>query len=613
MPARIHFICHLILAVILGLLSMAISVEAQDGFAVQRLGFQGNKSFSASALKLIMETKSVGGLSRLFGKHGPEYNDEVMSQDIQKLRAFYQKEGFLYVRIDSVQKQTDQQGKTIKLTIPIIEGKPIKTRSVLYRLSSPTSFSDSTLGRIIKRAKSELLLRPQTRFRDSSVTLDQLFLNRALGNVGYPYADIKPELVVSESTLTVDVTWSISPGPRCVFGDVRIVGQSKVPADVINRQVAFKKGSLFRLRLAEQTQQQVYGLGTFQVATATPTFSKEKDSIVPVEVFVKDAKRFTAKIGFGYGTEDHFRVTSETKLLGFLGGARRLQFYFKHSYLEPYHVSATLVQPAYPTPHTTLTGSPFVWRQREPGFTVNRVGGSLGATHQFSSKLGGSITYSLEHVRVAQSVLTQTTDSSAFSNLYNKSQIILGSSYDNSRPMFNPRKGIVNNNSFAISGLGFGSKTRYTKLLIDVRRYQPLGAIVFATRVKLGGIKTFGAESFVPVEERFYSGGSSSVRGWARSELGPHEAGLPIGGLSLLEGSAELRYPIVGIISGVVFGDLGNVWTESYNYKLSDIRYAAGAGIRITTPIGPIRLDVARPVADVDHAVQVHVSVGQAF
>jgi outer membrane protein insertion porin family len=215
---------------------------------------------------------------------------------------------------------------------------------------------------------------------------------------------------------------------------------------------------------------------------------------------------------------------------------------------------------------------------------------------------------------VAQSVLTQTsTDSTALATLYNKSQIILGSYYDNSRPMFNPRRGFLNNNSFAISGLGFGSKTRYTKLLVDLRRYQPLGAMVFATRIKLGGIKTFGSESFVPVEERFYSGGSSSVRGWARSELGPHEAGLPIGGLSLLEGSAEIRYPIVGILSGVIFGDLGNVWTESYKYELSEIRYAAGAGIRVTTPIGPIRLDVARPVADVDHAIQVHISVGQAF
>jgi outer membrane protein insertion porin family len=597
----------------LGLFVLPALCSAQDGFAVQRLGFKGNKSFSGSILKLIMETKSVGGLSRLFGKHGPEYDDEVMSQDLEKLRVFYQREGFLYVKVGAVVKETDPESKTIKLTIPIDEGRPIAVRSVKYSLIPGSSLPDSILVRIVKRSKNDLLLKSPDRFRDSSVMLDQLLLTRALGNVGYPYADIKPGLAVSEKDFAVDVTWQIGPGPKCVFGDVRVVGVTKVPADVITRQIAFKKGELFRLRLAEQTQQQVYGLGMFQVATATPTFSEAKDSVVPVEVFVKDAKRFTTKLGVGYGTEDHVRVSSDTKLLGFLGGARRLQFFVKHSYLEPYHITATVVQPAFPTPHSTVTGSPFLWRQREPGFTVNRVGGSLGITHQFSPKLGGSITYSLEHVRVAQSVLAQSSDSSSVANLYNKSQIILGTTFDNSRPMFNPRQGFVNNNSFAISGLGFGSKTRYVKLQVDLRRYQPVVGCVFASRIKLGGIRTFGSESFVPVEERFYSGGSSSVRGWARSELGPHEEGIPIGGLSLIEGSAEFRYPIAGILSGVVFGDLGNVWSNSFSYKLSDLRYAAGVGIRITTPIGPLRVDVARPVADTDHGIQVHISVGQAF
>jgi outer membrane protein insertion porin family len=260
-----------------------------------------------------------------------------------------------------------------------------------------------------------------------------------------------------------------------------------------------------------------------------------------------------------------------------------------------------------------LAVSPFIWRQREPAFAVNRIGGSLGAIHQFNRTLSGTITYSLEHVRVTQSVLVQTADSLALSKLYNKSQVILGSSYDNSAPLFNPHRGYFNTNTFTLSGLGFGSKTRYTKLLIDVRRYQPLSALVLAIRTKLGGIRTFGSESFVPVEERFYSGGSSSVRGWARSELGPHVAGLPIGGLSLLEGSVEIRYPVVGLLSGVVFGDFGNVWTESYKYKLSDLHYAAGLGIRLATPIGPIRMDVARPVSDVEKKIQFHVSVGQAF
>ena len=135
----------------------------------------------------------------------------------------------------------------------------------------------------------------------------------------------------------------------------------------------------------------MYGLGAFQIATVTPNLSTDRDTITPVEVYVKDARRFTTRLGLGYGTEDKVRVSSDTRLLGFPGGARRLQLFFKHSYLDPYHVIITLMQPGYPTPRTTLATSPFIWRQREPSFTVNRVGANLGAIHQFSGNLGSSM------------------------------------------------------------------------------------------------------------------------------------------------------------------------------------------------------------------------------
>ncbi len=594
-------------------LVIAPPLQAQDGFAVQKIAFEGNESIPANSLTLLMETESVGGLSKLLGKKGPEYSREVLAQDLDRIKAFYQREGFLYVAVAPVREETDPQEKTVKLTITITEGEPITVHRVAYTRSESSSVPDIVFQEILKRIAREVALRPETRFRDSSVMLDQLLLARALGNAGYPYAEIEPELAVSAEDLSVAIDWRIDSGPECFFGDVRILGVSKVSEPVITRQVAFHPGDVFRLRSVEQTQQQVYGLGVFQVATATPVLAKDSGNVIPVEAFVKDAKRFTTKFGVGYGTEDHIRVSSETRLLGFLGGARRLQLFMKHSYLEPYHVALTLTQPAFPTPRTTLSFGPFARRQREPAYTINRTGATLGAAHQFSSSLNGSITYALEQVDVSESVLSESTDSTALPGLYNKSQLILGSSFDNSGPLFNPRRGFFNANTIAFSGLGFGGDTRFMKLLIDLRRYSSLSVLVLATRIKLGGIETFGAESFVPVEELFYSGGSSSVRGWARSDLGPKKDSEPIGGQSLMEASIELRYPIIGMLSGVVFSDLGNVWTESFSYDPADLRYSVGAGIRVATPIGPVRLDVARPVADDDDGTQFHISIGQAF
>ena len=112
----------------------------------------------------------------------------------------------------------------------------------------------------------------------------------------------------------------------------------------------------------------------------------------------------------------------------------------------------------------------------------------------------------------------------------------------------------------------------------------------------------------------FYSGGSNSVRGWMRQELGPtDEQGIPTGGSTLFEGSVEWRQRFIGSFGGVAFLDFGNVWQEEYAFKPSEIRYAAGVGMRYRTPIGPMRFDIARPVFDEENTWQWHLSVGHAF
>lgn len=198
--------------------------------------------------------------------------------------------------------------------------------------------------------------------------------------------------------------------------------------------------------------------------------------------------------------------------------------------------------------------------------------------------------------------------------LYDKSSILLSFTYDGSSPPYWPNRGILSSLNFKLSGLGLGSKYHFSRTLADLRHYRNLLGMVLATRVRMGGIKSWDDGGFVPVEDRFFLGGSSSVRGWGRSELGPRDSeGTPIGGKSLIEASAELRYPIIGILSGAVFTDAGNIWLDEFSYRVDDLRYAVGLGIRVATAIGPVRLDAARPVFDDEDEIQVHLSVGQAF
>jgi outer membrane protein insertion porin family len=236
--------------------------------------------------------------------------------------------------------------------------------------------------------------------------------------------------------------------------------------------------------------------------------------------------------------------------------------------------------------------------------------------YHFTKYLDGSLSYYIEKVNQdSQGVASDDITGEERPNLYNKSGVILNLTRDSSDPLFFPIKGMfisvtMKFNTDAIIRSDF----HYTKFLLDARRYDKLLKTVLAYRVKIGALDSFDDDGFIPTEDRFFSGGSMSVRGWSRSELGPKDSeDTPIGGKSLLEVSMELRHPIWNLFSGVVFMDAGNVWENEYKYELNELRYSLGIGIRVATPIGPVRFDIAWPIDDIEKSTKFHINVGQAF
>jgi outer membrane translocation and assembly module TamA len=128
----------------------------------------------------------------------------------------------------------------------------------------------------------------------------------------------------------------------------------------------------------------------------------------------------------------------------------------------------------------------------------------------------------------------------------------------------------------------------------------------------------------IPFAKRFFLGGSTSLRGWGRFDVAPLSgSGQPIGGLSMIEMSTELRVPLRGPLSVVAFADAGNVWGDSWQLRLSDLRYDIGPGVRYVTPIGPLRADFGYQLNPIPGLLvngepetrhwRVHFSIGQAF
>lgn len=592
-------------------------VYAQKGYVIRAIKFIGNISFSPGELSNHITLRGTSKLKQIVLRKKPVLFDEkTLQTDLNRIQKFYQSEGFLDAQVKS-RLETNREGNTINIFIQISEGEPIRVRRVDFHFSSQ---GDTAAGKsphqLIEKIKPSFHCKPGIRFRDVLLRTDQDLILKRFSNEGYPYIQVRLEFNIDRKNKFVDIKYHIEPGNFCYFGEVSVAQNMKTPASIIRKQLAFKKGNFFKQNLIEKSQLQVYQLGFFQSVTIKAMMNERENNSIPIQILVREAPRLTMKVGYGYGIEENIRIYADILRLGFLGGARRLNLYVKHSKLEPYNVNLKFTQPAFIKPRTTLLLNSYVKREDEPGYKLSRVGGTLTLQQQFSSRTNAYLGYILEQVnlKISPETKTQILNNNNLS-YYNKSTVKIGLIRDTSGPIFSPNHGFFAALDYTLSGLDFNSKFDFTKVLFEFRNYRRVNrSFVFAAKLKFGLMKPIVGDNVTPIEERFFSGGSMSVRGWQRSQLGPKNAEKdPIGGNSLLEGSVEVRYPIWNIFSGAAFLDCGNVWTKSFDYNLRDLHYAAGLGLRIDTPIGPIRFDAARPIYDVEQQIQIHLSVGQAF
>jgi outer membrane protein insertion porin family len=602
---------------------------SQEGYKVRSIEIIGNHTFSTGTLMDEMNMYSTSGFQKtVFRKDPFRYSEEIIKSDINRLVRFYQRDGFLHVKVQKPELEINSEKNKLDMRIKIHEGEPVLVENVNFFFEKDSAAKRDTtlfpqqnveedLNEIVERASPSLKMKQGERFRDQDAKTDQQKLIEIFNNFGYPYAEVFRELKIQENDSTVDIHWYIENGPKCVFGETEVSGGDRISTSLILKNIAFQEGQIFERRLIDKSQQQLYALGVLQIVSVKAYLTPEKNPVIPITVQLQEAPRFTTKAGVGYGSEEKLRLSSDSRLLGLLGGARQLNLFLKHSGLEPYNVDLQFAQPALIIPKSVLSLNLFARKETEPAYTISRKGGSATLVYPLIRNLSGSVSYVYEDVKQdSGSISSQTSaiDESDFQDFYNKSSVILGLKFDNSKPLFYPSQGYSAAFTFKVSGVGFQNTFNYFKLLLDLRHYQGTSTSVIAYRLKIGGIIGYDNNDYIPVEDRFYSGGSSSVRGWGRHLLGPLDSeGIPIGGNSLLEVSVEPRFPIYKSFSGVFFFDAGNVWQESFYYKLDEIRLSWGVGLRYDTPIGPVRLDVARPIFDEETRYQLHFSIGHAF
>jgi len=634
------------------LLCSAETVSAQDEEPVQArvwsVDFVGNKTYESLVLRNIILNESPGWFKKLafWKKPGMKLNENDVKRDVIRIERFYQRRGFDDVKVSYEITTLNKEWKK-GLTFRIIENKPIKIAEVNFEINS--SEKNRTLILEYERfnaIKERLPYRSGQRYEtinESDVTGN---LTGTLNNLGFPYASSTVQANIDSAAKSAVVNINVTSGVRARFDTVTVEGEDALPAKYIARETGIKKGAYFSNNQLREAQREVFSHHLLRFAIVSIPEQPE-DSTINIHVRVREAPLRTVQLLFGVGnvtridnlwenfyklfrgrvTWTHRNMRGRGERFNISGRASAIEQRLSTDYLFPYVFNTK----------SSLIFSPFIENKVEPSYKILRGGLSNSFVYRYSQKFTGSISY--DYYQNKESEIN--SDENLPDNIltYNISSFGLNGLYSNN--ISRGEEGWAIQPFWRLSGL-FGESTfSYQKTGITIRKFTGItDDIIFAKRVQFSGIY-YAKQDSLPSEVRIFNGGSNSVRGWNRQELGPKRAILdangnysryvPTGGRSSFSFNSEFRFKLDQLIKGFGFAaflDGGQVWKNFGDIGSTSLLFGTGAGLRYRSPIGPIRIDVAYKVNPTDQDLQIydgmdfgnawdrwaiHFSIGQAF
>ena len=584
--------------------ALAIQIDELDAaqqWRLRKIEISGNTKFSDSELLAELLTKARPWY--LFWENENIFDPITFREDLERLRRFYEARGYYQTHL-TYDLMVDPPTSEVEVKIQVLEGPPVIISQVKVEVSGG-SLSPPELP--IKEGE----IFTEESYRKGEEVLRQFFLDR-----GYAYVTAERHAEVNVDADQVSIQYRADPGPPSVFGETTVQGTDKVDPEIVLRELSYQPGEVFSPAKIAESEKKILALDLFGLVRVKPKEVPEKPSVVPMEVQVAEKEPREIRVGVGYGTEDQFRAQLRWQHNNWLGGGRRF------SILAQYSSIFTTGAIRFVQPHFLSSGTQAVVnlsqdRDDEDTYLNNATRFSPRLDHIFSPNLSGGIWYRLEYERLSK--ISEATIE-ALGPVRNRGLLSgpsFGLSWNTSDGPLKPTKGEVVTLRLDQAGKIWGGQFSFYKVTAEAKKYLLLGwETVLAGRLKIGFAEPLGPEENLPIFERLYAGGENSVRGYARRKLGPLNAnGDPIGGLSLLEGSVELRRPIWGPVGGVLFLDFGQVSTRSFDPPISDLKFGAGFGLNYQTPVGPLELYLGFPFhpPSGDRPWQVYFSVGAFF
>lgn len=442
----------------------------------------------------------------------------------------------------------------------------------------------------------------------SGAVLDvETALLERLKELGRPSPVMRERKVVADhATDKVEVSYTIDPGPEAAFGMTEILGLEDVAEVVVAAELAWEEGQPYDRRKVDKTREQLIRTGLFRSVRIDADHADGSDTVI-MRLNLLEAPHRNVRAGLWFYSDLGLGINAGWDHRNILGAGQELRLDAELSENRQ-RANSELILPRTWHPRQSLGLSAQYEHEMTDSYEATNLSLSAIARRPVSEfTVGYGLAYRLTEV--------DKDDSRRF-NLFSIPLLVEYSSADN---LLDPSGGVTLAARMEPFTDIASRETSFVLWNLTGRHYLPLNrdkSMVLASRGRYSLLAGTSRES-IPEDMLLYAGGGGSVRGYAHQYAGQlDEDDEPLGGVSAVDFSAELRWRMNREYGFVLFADGGGAFSGRNPSDTEEYFFGAGAGLRYFTPIGPIRLDVAVPLdrrSGVDDPFQVYVSLGQAF
>lgn len=613
--------------------SIVFDVNKGEKIKIKKMNFIGASSLSQSDIELELANKESDILGWMPFRNNGVANVDQLEYDALRVKDVYMKHGYLDVQVSKPLMRVDFGSYSAEVDYQIKEGPKYRVGDI--------SISDNIPGLDIEKLKDELSMKKGKIFNIKRMRNDMKKLKEAVGNLGYAYADVGPQMHKDPEGKVVDVQYILHAGQEVTINDVLISGNNSTKDRVIRRYLYLAPGDKFSAIDLKDSKNALGRTGFFEKTDIqSQRISEDKINLL---VKVKEAPTGTISVGGGYGSYEKLMLNASYSEKNAFGSGISTNIGFDFSSISTnYNISFT--NPKVWDSQYSMGLSFYKKKYEYTSFTQDQLGGSLTLGREFLRHFHASVgvgyidnqsestdnnvssTVAFDNNGIAP---TQEVIDLFYGDKYKKTSLFTSLSFDNTDDYYVPREGMIAALNFEFASLdgnlvgtdietypkGYGS---YVKTSAKLGLYYGLEDwidydLILRFKARASSIDAGQGEK-IPVAEKLFMGGIGSVRGYQPYSLSPETDGLVSGGTKRASTTIEASIPLseAAKMRLAAFYDYGMIGEDNFNEIK---RSSTGVVVEWQSAFGPINLVFAKALdkKEGDRTSSFEFSMGTKF